>query len=115
MVDGDLFDKLATIASILRKSDLPFGGIQLVVTGDFFQLPPVTKGSSSVKFAFEADCWKKALKHTYNLTRVFRQTDPSIRLLSPSTISFTHAFHSIYQHAQRNALWGLETRYYRPI
>lgn len=41
MVDGDLFDKLEEIARKVRKKDLPFGGIQLVITGDFFQLPPV--------------------------------------------------------------------------
>ncbi|KAF7370295.1 ATP-dependent DNA helicase PIF1 [Mycena sanguinolenta] len=75
MLDGDLFDKLSRIGSILRKSIQPFGGIQLIVTGDFFQLPPVTKGSSSVKFAFEADLWKQAIARTFNLTKVFRQHD----------------------------------------
>jgi len=47
------------------------------VTGDFFQLPPVTKNDAQVKFAFEAEMWKQAVKHTYNLTKVFRQSDPS--------------------------------------
>ncbi|KAL7411629.1 hypothetical protein BDY24DRAFT_128087 [Mrakia frigida] len=40
MVDGDLFDKLAKIATILRRDQAPFGGIQLIVTGDFFQVRP---------------------------------------------------------------------------
>ncbi|GJE90946.1 ATP-dependent DNA helicase PIF1 [Phanerochaete sordida] len=74
MVDGDLFDKLAQIGSALRKDPRPFGGIQVIVTGDFFQLPPVAKGDP--KFAFEADYWKKAVKKTFNLTKVFRQSDP---------------------------------------
>jgi ATP-dependent DNA helicase PIF1 len=81
MVDGDLFDKLARIGSILRKRpDEPFGGLQVIVTGDFFQLPPVTKGSAQVKFAFEAQLWKDSIKQSYNLTKVFRQSDqgPSI-------------------------------------
>ena len=47
----------------------------MVVTGDFFQLPPVTKGNGQVKFAFEASMWKETIKHTYNLTKVFRQSD----------------------------------------
>lgn len=96
MVDGDLFDKLAEVGSIIRTSSLPFGGIQvrtsflsltlrlpthesiqIVVTGDFFQLPPVTK-SGSVKFAFEAAYWSKSIQRTFNLTQVFRQKDPGL-------------------------------------
>ncbi|GBE86663.1 ATP-dependent DNA helicase PIF1 [Sparassis crispa] len=75
MVEGELFDKLARIGSIIRKRVEPFGGIQVIVTGDFFQLPPVTK-STGVKFAFEAELWGQTIKKTFNLTRVFRQKDP---------------------------------------
>ncbi|KAF8626589.1 hypothetical protein AX15_004789 [Amanita polypyramis BW_CC] len=74
MVEADLFDKLAQVGSIVRRNSQPFGGIQIIVTGDFFQLPPVTK-NGQVKFAFEAECWSKAIKYTFNLTRVFRQRD----------------------------------------
>ncbi|GAA5839577.1 hypothetical protein JCM9279_005984 [Rhodotorula babjevae] len=81
MVDGFLFDKLAKIAEAIKKNTKsrsaipkPFGGIQLVVTGDFFQLPPVTKGTTPT-FAFEADAWKRCIDHTVNLTQVFRQKD----------------------------------------
>ncbi|KAH9857354.1 hypothetical protein C2E23DRAFT_385765 [Lenzites betulinus] len=76
MVDGDLFDKLARIGSMIRKRPEPFGAIQVVVTGDFFQLPPVMKGSGNVKFAFEAEMWAQTIKKTFNLTKVFRQRDP---------------------------------------
>ncbi|TFY59772.1 hypothetical protein EVG20_g7664 [Dentipellis fragilis] len=75
MIDGDLFDKLARIGSILRRNIEPFGGIQVIVTGDFFQLPPVQKGNQQVKFAFEAEMWKKSVKRTIKLTKVFRQKD----------------------------------------
>ncbi|GAA5832670.1 hypothetical protein JCM11251_001406 [Rhodosporidiobolus azoricus] len=82
MVDGTLVDKLAAIATALKKAkgkssssfSKPFGGIQLVVTGDFFQLPPVTKGTNPT-FAFEAKAWKDCIDHTVNLTQVFRQKD----------------------------------------
>lgn len=43
MVDGDLFDKLEAIAREVRGNAAPFGGIQLVLSGDFHQLPPVPK------------------------------------------------------------------------
>ena len=52
LCDRGLFEKLDGLAKIVRKNDKPFGGIQLVVFGDFLQLPPV-KGSG---FAFSAAC-----------------------------------------------------------
>ncbi|KAG7444886.1 uncharacterized protein BT62DRAFT_196568 [Guyanagaster necrorhizus] len=64
MVDGDLFDKIAQVGSRLKSTTKPFGGIQL---------PPV--GKSGVKFAFEAKLWSETIKRTFNLTKVFRQTD----------------------------------------
>jgi hypothetical protein len=50
---------------------------QLVVTGDFFQLPPVTKSGKQPFFAFECDAWKACIDHTVTLTQVFRQKDDS--------------------------------------
>lgn len=44
------------------------------MTGDFFQLPPVTK-TGMVKFAFEAKAWKECIQATVNLNKVFRQKD----------------------------------------
>ncbi|KAF8647713.1 hypothetical protein AX16_006549 [Volvariella volvacea WC 439] len=74
MVDGELFDKLEGLGRTLRKEKGPFGGIQVIVTGDFFQLPPVSK-AGPVKFAFEAETWSDTIQHTFNLTKVFRQSD----------------------------------------
>ncbi|RAL68475.1 hypothetical protein DID88_007203 [Monilinia fructigena] len=82
MVDGDLFDKLEEIARGIRNNGRPFGGIQLVITGDFFQLPPVpdsNQKSRGAKFAFDAATWKTAINHTIGLTEVFRQKDLSYR------------------------------------
>ncbi|KAG8740552.1 hypothetical protein FRC10_004168 [Ceratobasidium sp. 414] len=75
MLDGDLFDRLARVACLIKKNTRPFGGIQLIVTGDFFQLPPVMKGGQP-KFAFEAEKWTECVERTFNLTKVFRQKDP---------------------------------------
>ncbi|KDN66508.1 putative DNA repair and recombination protein pif1 [Colletotrichum sublineola] len=78
MVDGDLFDKLSQIGRTIRNNGKAWGGIQLVITGDFFQLPPVPDGDKSreSKFAFEAATWNTAIEHTIGLTQVFRQRDP---------------------------------------
>ena len=78
MVDGDLFDKLEGIARIIRNNGRPFGGIQLVITGDFFQLPPVPDYGKVAKFAFDAATWNTSIEHTIGLTEVFRQKDPGI-------------------------------------
>ena len=43
MVSAELFDKLDYVARVVRGLNRPFGGVQLVVCGDFFQLPPVIK------------------------------------------------------------------------
>ena len=78
MVDGDLFDKLEGIARSIRNNGRPFGGIQLVVTGDFFQLPPVPDFGKAAKFAFDAATWNTSIDHTIGLTQVFRQKDPGM-------------------------------------
>lgn len=76
MVDGDLFDKLESIARSIRNNGRPFGGIQLVITGDFFQLPPVPDYGRVAKFSFDAATWNTSIEHTIGLTQVFRQKDP---------------------------------------
>lgn len=79
MVDGALLDKLSIIAQRLRSNSDPFGGIQLICTGDFFQLPPVDGKNSfggrknKVLFAFESEVWKDIMTTTVLLTQVFRQ------------------------------------------
>lgn len=58
------------------------GGLGIIITGDFCQLPPVpdkdlkTGKSLDVKYAFEALCWKHFEKNTTKLTKNWRQDDP---------------------------------------
>ncbi|KAH7276566.1 hypothetical protein KP509_39G012100 [Ceratopteris richardii] len=80
MIDGELFDKLEYIARSVRGpyfQNKVFGGIQLVVTGDFFQLPPVHPENPEKYFAFQADCWNDCFEYQVELTQVFRQSDLS--------------------------------------
>lgn len=59
MVDADFFDKMEAVARTIRKNRQPFGGIQLILCGDFLQLPPVTKDHSSRKYCFQVRVlWK---------------------------------------------------------
>ena len=93
MVDGDLFDKLENIARAIRNNGRPFGGIQLVITGDFFQLPPVPDYGRISKFSFDAATWNTSIEHTIGLTQVFRQKDPgAFPFLRPSTLLIATVF-----------------------
>ncbi|XP_059953164.1 ATP-dependent DNA helicase PIF1 isoform X4 [Mesoplodon densirostris] len=75
MVEADLFDKLEAVARAVRQQSKPFGGIQLIICGDFLQLPPVTKGSQPPQFCFQAKSWRRCVPVTLELTEVWRQTD----------------------------------------
>ncbi|ONH64862.1 ATP-dependent DNA helicase RRM3 [Cyberlindnera fabianii] len=64
MLDGNFLDKLDQVARGVREVDLPFGGIQVVLTGDFFQLPP-----------FQTNKDHLFIQHKVLLHKVFRQAD----------------------------------------
>ena len=67
-----LLETLDEIAKILRRSQRPFGGLQVVFVGDFLQLPPISKDGVT-RFAFESHIWTSLIKKTIHLTRIFRQ------------------------------------------
>lgn len=72
MIDGKLFTKIDQVAQIIRENRKPFGGIQIVCSGDFYQLPPVSQNNSS-QFCFQSPSWTRAIRHTIILNKVFRQ------------------------------------------
>lgn len=74
MLSGEFFDKLETIARAIRKNEQYFGGIQIILCGDFLQLPPVEKRSKDKVFCFESQAWK-GLAFSIELKKVFRQQD----------------------------------------
>ncbi|GLJ34341.1 hypothetical protein SUGI_0690520 [Cryptomeria japonica] len=82
MIHGELFEKLNYIAKKLRKQpDLEFGGLQLVVSGDFFQLCPVDVPNFHKFFAFQADCWDTCFEIQTELTEIYRQSDLEFKLM----------------------------------
>lgn len=60
MMSKQLFDLFNRVASEIRRSKRPFGGIQVIFCGDFFQLPPVGDPDTpdSDRFCFESDDWE---------------------------------------------------------
>ena len=69
MMSCDLFEKLELLARLVRKNEFAFGGIHIVVSGDFCQLPSI--GVSD--FCFNCDTWKKCITKTVYLTEIIRQ------------------------------------------
>jgi len=87
MMSKKIFDILDELGKRCRNSTLPFGGIQMIFTGDFFQLPPVGNedDEDSDKFCFESALWSQTFRpeNHIQLTTIFRQKDPQfIHILS---------------------------------
>jgi hypothetical protein len=69
-------DMVDQVAKKIRKNDLPFGGLQVVVCGDFFQLPPVSRmGERESFFAYHSQAWKEARFSVCYLEEQHRQID----------------------------------------
>jgi ATP-dependent exoDNAse (exonuclease V) alpha subunit len=78
MLSGDYIEMMDVwIRRIRRVLTKPFGGIQVIFTGDFLQLPPVVKGDEEFEYpyAFQAPSWKRAKLTVHALRKVFRQED----------------------------------------
>lgn len=80
MISADYFSKLEQIARMVRGVDAVWGGIQLVVSGDFFQLPPIMNKdhAEEKEFAFEADCWNASFDLQIELKNIFRQSEADL-------------------------------------
>lgn len=85
MLHKHQLDMIHDIACYLLDSDQAFGGIQVILCGDFFQLPPVSSDpfSEEKQFAFEASAWEEGDFHVCYLHEQHRQgTDPLITVLN---------------------------------
>ena len=95
MISGEFFDRLSCVVSAIRKDARPFGGIQLILCGDFLQLPPIPMPIYNVReakkanpdvalhrdrgFVFQSRAWQKAQLTVIQLEKVFRQTNTDFK------------------------------------
>jgi ATP-dependent DNA helicase PIF1 len=80
MMTAELLDKLDALAQRIRKNGRPFGGIQVLLVGDFYQLPPVRRGGGGEPwYAFEAACWSSVVPHAMELTVIHRQKEAAFQ------------------------------------
>jgi len=78
MLTPSIFDSLDRLARAMKQIDAPFGGMQIVLSGDFFQLPPVVRGTNIIQFAYTAPAWKDADIRICYLEEQFRQKDDAL-------------------------------------
>ena len=95
MLTGDTLSMIDTVCREIKQNSKPFGGIQIIFAGDFFQLPPVVRrevntntqttilAKSSTLFAFDSVAWKELNPIVCYLTEQHRQEDSDfLNLLS---------------------------------
>ena len=77
MMSAKILNILDGIGKKVRKNNRPFGGIQLLFSGDFYQLPPVGNQGDieTSQFCFESPLWNDMFHKEISLKKVFRQSD----------------------------------------
>lgn len=75
MLDARIFSMADLVCREIRQSAQPFGGLQIVGVGDFFQLPPVAREGQISQFAFQSDVWKEMNPVICYLKDQYRQDD----------------------------------------
>lgn len=83
MLSKNLLTQIDRILKFFRVSFEPFGGMQVIFSGDFFQLPPVSRERipNHQKFAFMAPIWKDANLKVCYLTEQYRQSNDDLSAL----------------------------------
>lgn len=77
MLDGHVLDAVDAITRAFKDKNKPFGGLQVVLSGDLFQLPPVTK-SGEPFFVFNSEAWKSMNLKICYLEEQHRQDDSNL-------------------------------------
>ncbi len=78
MLNPRMFDALDRLAKAMKKNDNFFGGMQLVLSGDFFQLPPIVKNGDTVSYIDSSDAWKKMNARICYLEEQYRQDEDKV-------------------------------------
>jgi len=74
MLSASTFEMADAVCREVRRIDAPFGGLTVVLVGDFFQLPPVSRNREAV-FSYASPVWRNLNLLTCYLTEQYRQDD----------------------------------------
>lgn len=75
MLSARQLDLVDAICRIFRQDNRPFGGLQVIFCGDFFQLPPVARGESDARFVTQSHVWNDMNLKVCYLEEQHRQSD----------------------------------------
>jgi ATP-dependent exoDNAse (exonuclease V) alpha subunit len=75
MLGASTLQMVDQVARAVRQRPEPFGGLQVIFVGDFFQLPPIVRQGEAVEYAFMSPAWQAARPLICYLTEQFRQED----------------------------------------
>lgn len=78
MLHGYRLDMVDRLCRAFTYRDIPFGGMQVVMCGDFFQLPPITRGDEDGSFAYKAAVWNEMDLKVCYLSEQHRQSEDGI-------------------------------------
>lgn len=77
MLSAELLDKISELLKRIKDNQDPFGGVQMIFAGDFYQLPPV-----KAEYAFTSTAWQDLNPAIHILTYNYRQTtDPELQTI----------------------------------
>jgi ATP-dependent exoDNAse (exonuclease V) alpha subunit len=98
MLHRNQLDMVNEILKAIKQEITPFGGMQVVFAGDFFQLPPVsrTNETNREKFAFMSKSWVEAAPVVCYLTEQFRQSQNSLNQVLEEIRTGSISHHSIH-------------------
>ncbi|MDB5170107.1 MAG: ATPase [Candidatus Saccharibacteria bacterium] len=78
MLHGARLDMVNMACKLLRQNDKPFGGLQVVLVGDLFQLPPVSRGHEVFDFAHLSQAWEELSPQICYLSEQHRQAEDGL-------------------------------------
>lgn len=75
MLDGVTLNSIDRVCREIKEASQPFGGLQVILVGDFFQLPPVTREGEDMQFSFLSDAFVALNPLICYLSEQHRQAD----------------------------------------
>lgn len=78
MLHAHRLDMVDAVCRTFKKNSLPFGGLQVVMSGDFFQLPPISPGNAEAEFVYKSQVWSEMDVRVCYLEEQHRQNDQAL-------------------------------------